>query len=69
MAIKEPKKFPDVDSRMTNEQEQTALDILSRKGINIDWRTGTIQAKQFVGSGEGLWDVGEGTGEGPRGKE
>ena len=69
MAIKEPKKFPDVDSRMTNEQEQTALDILSRKGVNIDWTTGTIQAKHFVGSGEGLWDVGEGTGTGPKGEK
>ena len=67
MAIKEPKKFPDVDSRMTNAQEQTALDILSRKGVNIDWTTGTIQAKKFVGDGTGLWNVGEGTGEGPKG--
>ena len=57
-----PREYPEVDSRMTYEQEQTAQDILARKGINIDWTTGTIQAKNFVGSGEGLWDVGEGTG-------
>ena len=62
-----PREYPEVDSRMSFEQEQTAQDILARKGINIDWRTGTIQAKNFIGSGTGLWDVGEGTGTGPKG--
>ena len=62
-----PREFPEVDSRMSYEQEQNAQDILARKGINIDWTTGTIQAKNFVGSGTGLWDVGEGTGTGPKG--
>ena len=69
MAKKERTLYPDVDSRMTPEQEQTAQDILARKGVNIDWTTGTIQAKHFVGSGEGLWDVGEGTGTGPKGEK
>ena len=62
-----PREYPEVDSRMSFEQEQNAQDILARKGINIDWTTGTIQAKNFVGSGTGLWDVGEGTGTGPKG--
>ena len=62
-----PREYPEVDSRMSYEQEQNAQDILARKGINIDWTTGTIQAKNFVGSGTGLWDVGEGTGTGPKG--
>jgi len=62
-----PREYPEVDSRLSYEQEQTAQDILARKGINIDWRTGTIQAKNFIGSGTGLWDVGEGTGTGPKG--
>ena len=62
-----PREYPEVDSRMSFEQEQNAQDILARKGINIDWTTGTIQAKNFIGSGTGLWDVGEGTGTGPKG--
>ena len=62
-----PREYPEVDSRMSYEQEQNAQDILARKGINIDWTTGTIQAKNFIGSGTGLWDVGEGTGTGPKG--
>jgi len=64
-----PREYPEVDSRMSYEQEQNAQDILARKGINIDWTTGTIQAKNFIGSGTGLWDVGEGTGTGPKGDD
>ena len=67
--IKKPRENPDVDSRLSYEEEQTQIDLLRRSGISIDYRTGTVRAKNFVGGGEGLWDVGEGTGTGPRGEK
>ena len=65
--INKPRENPDVDSRMTYEEEQTQIDLLRRAGISIDPRTGTVRAKQFIGDGTGLWNVGEGTGTGPKG--
>ena len=65
--IKKPRLNPDVDSRLSFEEEQTQIDLLQRSGLSIDWTTGTIRAKNFVGGGAGLWDVGEGTGTGPKG--
>ena len=65
--IKKPRENPDVDSRLSYEEEQTQVDLLQRSGISIDWTSGTIRAKNFVGGGTGLWDVGEGTGTGPKG--
>ena len=56
------------DSRMTYEEEMTAKNQLQRKGAYIDWKTGRIYAKEFIGDGQGLWNVGEGTGTGPRGE-
>jgi hypothetical protein len=67
--IKKPRENPDVDSRMSYEEEQTQVDLLRRAGISIDPRTGTVRAKQFVGDGTGLWNVGEGTGTGPKGDD
>jgi hypothetical protein len=56
------------DSRYDYEQEMTAKNQLQRKGAYIDWKTGRIYAKEFIGDGQGLWNVGEGTGTGPRGE-
>ena len=56
------------DSRLTYEEEMTAKNQLERKGAYIDWKTGRIYAKEFIGDGQGLWNVGEGTGTGPRGE-
>ena len=67
--INKPRENPDVDSRMSYEEEQTQIDLLRRSGLSIDYKTGTIRAKKFIGSGEGLWDVGEGTGTGPKGDD
>ena len=67
--INKPRQNPDVDSRLSYEEEQTQIDLLQRSGISIDWTSGTIRAKKFIGSGEGLWDVGEGTGTGPKGDD
>ena len=65
--IKKPRENPDVDSRLSFEEEQSQIDLLKRSGIGIDWTSGTIRAKNFIGGGTGLWDVGEGTGTGPKG--
>ena len=65
--INKPRENPDVDSRLSFEEEQSQIDLLKRSGIGIDWTSGTIRAKNFVGGGTGLWDVGEGTGTGPKG--
>jgi len=67
--IKKPRKNPDVDSRLSFEEEQTQIDLLQRSGLSIDWTSGTIRAKQFIGDGTGLWNVGEGTGTGPKGDD
>jgi len=56
------------DSRLTYDEEMTAKNQLERKGAYIDWKTGRIYAKEFIGDGQGLWNVGEGTGTGPRGE-
>ena len=65
--IKKPRENPDVDSSLSFEEEQSQIDLLKRSGIGIDWTSGTIRAKNFIGGGTGLWDVGEGTGTGPKG--